>query len=278
MKKKLWRILPAVLIAAAVLLTSGQRLDVTRYTLETDKLENNWKLAVLSDLHNKTFGEGNSQLLEKIREYRPDTILICGDMVTRGDPDVSVALDLCRELAKIAEVYYIYGNHEGILQYAEGGPQIPLDQYLAETGVHLLYGGLYRLYNGDDVIELFARSMDARQYRESAKGRQQAAEFVEKDGYKLAMSHFPDLFYEAMADMNFDLAVAGHYHGGQIILPGIGGLYAPEIGWFPEYYGGAYPLKHATLIISRGLGNGTWVPRINNAPELVLIDIVAKHS
>lgn len=278
MKKKLRWLLPAVLIAAAVLLMSGQKLVVTRYILETDKLEKDWKIAVLSDLHNETFGEGNSQLLEEIREYRPDTILICGDMVTRRDPDVSVALDLCRELAKITEVYYIYGNHEGVLQYADNGPQIPLDQYLAETGVHLLYGGLYRLHREDDVIELFARSINAQQYRESTKGQQQAAEFVEKDGYKLAMSHFPDLFYDAMADMDFDLAVAGHYHGGQVILPGIGGLYTPETGWFPEYYGGAYPLEHATLIISRGLGNGTLLPRINNAPELVLIDIAAKRS
>lgn len=276
-RKKLWFLMAGV-AAAAVLLVSGQGLGVTRYTIETDKLEKDWKIALLSDLHSNSFGEGNCRLLEKISEYDPDTILICGDMVTRDDPDVSVALDLCRELAKIAEVYYIYGNHEGVLQYADGGLEIPLDQYLAETGVHLLYGGLYQLHKEDDVIELFARSLNARQYRESAKGQQQAAEFVEKDGFKLAMSHFPDLFYDAMADMDFDLAVAGHYHGGQVILPGIGGLYAPDTGWFPEYYGGAYQLKHGTLIISRGLGNGTNVPRINNAPELVLIDIVATHS
>ena len=278
MKKMRRWILPAVLMAAAALLMSGQRLSVSRYVLETDKLENDWKIAVLSDLHNKSFGEGNCRLLEKIREYRPDTILICGDMVTRGDPDVSVALDLCRELAKLAEVYYIYGNHEGVLQYADGGPQIPLDRYLAETGVHLLYGGLYQIRNGDGVIELFAKSINARQYREDPENQKLAAEFAEKDGFKLAMSHFPDLFYDAMADTEFDLAVAGHYHGGQIILPGIGGLYTPEAGWFPEYYGGAYPLKHGTLIVSRGLGNATAVPRINNAPELVLIDIAAKRS
>lgn len=269
----------AVLLALVVFWVvslNSMKLTVTHYRIETEKLSADWKVALLSDLHNQEYGEGNSQLIQQIREYAPDTILICGDMVVKDDPDVTVVLELCRELVKIADVYYLYGNHEGVLQYDPNGLRIPLDQYLTELGVILLYGGLYEIRHEDDTIALFAKSINAKEYRESEKSQSQAAEFLEQEGFKLAMSHFPNLFYDALADAEFDLAVAGHYHGGQIILPGIGGVYHGEAGLFPAYYGGAYQLKYGTLILSRGLGNGTIIPRINNDPELVFIDVISK--
>lgn len=268
-----------ILLVTAVLWwvsLNHMELTVTRYRLETEKLTSDWKLALLSDLHNQEYGEGNSLLIQEIRDYAPDAILICGDMVNRDDPNVSVALELCRALVGIADVYYVYGNHEGILQYAPDGLQIPLDRYLTEQGVKLIYGGLYEIRHESDTIAFFAKSTNAEEYQENEKSQEQVARFLEQDGFKLAMSHFPDLFYEALAEAEFDLAVAGHYHGGQIILPGIGGLYHGEAGLFPEYYGGEYRLKHGILILSRGLGNGTLIPRINNDPELVFIDVIAK--
>lgn len=267
-----------LLVVALLWLVFRNRMEltVTHYRIETEKLSSDWKVALLSDLHNQEYGEGNSLLIQEIRDYAPDTILICGDMVVRDDPDVSVVLELCRDLVEIADVYYIYGNHEGILQYVDGGLQIPLDRYLTELGVKLLYGGVYEIRHEDDTIALFAKSIDAAQYWDSEKSQAQVEQFLEQDGFRLAMSHFPDLFYEALAETEFDLAVAGHYHGGQIILPGIGGLYHGDTGFFPEYYGGAYQLKYGTLILSRGLGNGTPIPRINNDPELVFIDVISK--
>lgn len=272
-------VMALILIGLAVLWWGSlnhMELTVTRYRIETEKLSSDWKLALLSDLHNQEYGEGNSLLIQKVRDYAPDVILICGDMVSRNDPDVSVALELCRALVEIADVYYVYGNHEGILQYAPNGLQIPLDRYLTDLGVKLLYGGVYEIQHGSDTIAFFAKSIHATEYWESEKSQKQVAQFLEQDGFKLAMSHFPDLFYDALADAEFDLAVAGHYHGGQVILPGLGGLYHSETGLFPEYYGGEYPLKYGMLILSRGLGNGTLIPRINNDPELVVIDVIAK--
>lgn len=279
-KIKLYAIVMALILPVTAVLwwacLNRMELTVTRYRIETEKLSADWKLALLSDLHNQEYGEGNSLLIQEIRKYAPDAILICGDMVNRNDPDVSVALELCRALVEIADVYYVYGNHEGVLQYDPNGLQIPLDQYLTEQGVTLLYGGLYEIRHESDTIAFFAKSIHAEEYQESEKSQEQVARFLEQDGFKLAMSHFPDLFYDALADAEFDLAVAGHYHGGQIILPGIGGLYHGETGLFPQYYGGEYRLKHGTLILSRGLGNTAPIPRINNDPELVFIDVIAK--
>ena len=81
-------------------------------------------------------------------------------------------------------------------------------------------------------------------------------------------------FVDYMQDAPFDLALAGHTHGGIVRLPKIGPLYTAEEGFLPDYAGGSYTLaNNATLIVSRGLGDSSRAPRINNVPELSVIDI-----
>lgn len=78
---------------------------------------------------------------------------------------------------------------------------------------------------------------------------------------------------DALDDDRFDLVLSGHLHGGQIRLPFIGGLRSPH-GWFPKYSGGLYPSGNNVKIVSRGLANNSRVPRLNNRPELVLLELV----
>lgn len=71
----------------------------------------------------------------------------------------------------------------------------------------------------------------------------------------------------------FDLILSGHTHGGQVRLPFINGLYAPNQGIFPRYGGGLYKHNETTHIISRGLSVMRFPPRIGNPPELVIITL-----
>jgi predicted MPP superfamily phosphohydrolase len=67
---------------------------------------------------------------------------------------------------------------------------------------------------------------------------------------------------------------SGHYHGGQWNLQFIGGVYAPYIGFNPPFVKGVYKGEYATIILSSGLGNEhRYIPRINNPPEIVVVDI-----
>lgn len=91
--------------------------------------------------------------------------------------------------------------------------------------------------------------------------------------FKILVSHHPDLYYKELADAEVDLALAAHYHGGQISIPGLGGLYHPNAGFFPRYAEEVHQLEHAELIVSRGLGNHGLIPRVNNKPELVVITV-----
>lgn len=274
----------AVLLAAAVGFLwwlkdrNDDRLTVTRYEVTTEKLSNPWKIALLTDLHNHEFGEHNSRLVEAVAEYGPDVILMCGDMVLKNDPDVSVVAELCEQLSSVADIYYVYGNHEGSLEYDVNGPRVAVDKYLLNRGVTVCYRGTYRIEKEGEAIELLSLSVQNEAYERNLAYAAAAEEFCEKDGFKLIASHYPDLFYKGLRDMDFDLGVAGHYHGGQVILPGVGGLYHTDTGPFPPYYGGLYQLTRAQLIVSRGLGNDTVFPRINNDPELVFIDVKPENQ
>lgn len=103
-------------------------------------------------------------------------------------------------------------------------------------------------------------------------------QFEQKDTLKILIAHFPDLFYEKLADVNVDLAVAGHYHGGQVQLPLVGGVYSVDNGLFPQYCNGMFSLTNGHLFVTRGLGNSHRSPRINNRPEIAVIDINARKD
>ncbi len=145
---------------------------------------------------------------------------------------------------------------------------------LEKEDVRFLINQTTEFQKKDTVIKIAGISNEAKGYDYWAK--EKLAGFWEQEGYKLVLSHFPDLYYEKLKEAELDLALAGHYHGGMIRIPGVGGLFHPEEGFFPEYSGGLYALTKGTLIVSRGIGGHGWIPRVNNRPELVVIELTQK--
>ena len=95
------------------------------------------------------------------------------------------------------------------------------------------------------------------------------------DGFTLLLSHRPELF-DTYVDQDVDLVLSGHAHGGQFRLPFIGGLVAPNQGLFPEYDAGIYTEGNTNMLVSRGVGNSILPFRINNCPEVILIELQAE--
>ncbi|MBR3791333.1 MAG: metallophosphoesterase, partial [Clostridia bacterium] len=99
------------------------------------------------------------------------------------------------------------------------------------------------------------------------------------DGFNVLMFHRANLL-DVFKNTDFDLILSGHMHGGQFRIPGIGGVVSPKTNFmqkgrifFPKYFGGEYSLDDTKMIVSRGIGNPTILPRVFNRPEICSITL-----
>ncbi|MBR5968202.1 MAG: metallophosphoesterase, partial [Lachnospiraceae bacterium] len=88
----------------------------------------------------------------------------------------------------------------------------------------------------------------------------------------IMLAHEPQ-YISLYQSLGADLVLTGHYHGGQIIIPGVGGLVSPEFEFLPDYYEGMRSFGDMTVILSRGLGNSLLPVRINDYPEVVVVKV-----
>ena len=209
----------------------SQKLETSFFHLYSPKVPTGKtiRLVTLSDLHNKEFGADNIELVKRVQKLEPDLILIAGDMVNKNEDRTDVAVTLCRQLVEIAPVYYGIGNHEGNMMYVNG---LRVDGLLREVGAKVLINQSEDIVVQDTAVSVGSVSTSVLDYDEYSAPF--VAEFEQKDTLKILIAHCPDLFYEKMADVNVDLSVAGHFHGGQVRLPVVGGLYAIGQGFLPN--------------------------------------------
>lgn len=238
---------------------------------------------LLSDLHNVSYGEKNSRLLQEIRNENPAAVFVAGDMLTTGkEVCMDAAVSLMDELTKKYPVYYGNGNHESRLK---GKTQRYGDQYehYADTiksfGVHLLENAREELeiqkikltVCGLELpLECFGRG------RSLIPDRSMISELLGErhdESFHILLAHHP-AYFDAYAAWGADLTLSGHLHGGIVRLPFAGGVISPQMRLFPRYDHGLYTLRRKKMIVSAGLGTHTIPLRINNPPELVVIDFV----
>lgn len=287
MKKKAFsnRILMLILLILALLLfgvgESYLRLTVDYFTISEEQIENKIRIVTIADLHGSTFGAENANLVKKIQEQEPNLIFLDGDMLNENADSHGHVTELVSHLRDICPVYYSMGNHEKnyddthaeFWTDVENAGAIVLDKKYVDVevnGVSLRIGGLYdyafALDGNDSVIP---EHMDQEVYGF-------LDEFRDTDAYKIMLAHRPDSFiFASDPDVwEVDLVVSGHVHGGQVILPVKGGLWAPDQGYFPKYTSGQYELGTTTMLITRGLGSDVQkLPRFNNPPEIMVIDL-----
>lgn len=242
-------------------------LTVSEYIAESMKIsdENDGLCIVqVSDLQNTEFGHKNKRLIHKIKSLEPDIIVVTGDIVDCHRTDVYSALDFAKEISKICKVYYVCGNHEGVL-----GNYKRLCGDLRENGIIVLNNeSVYfdkekniRITGMTDPYFGFVKDIPS-MLRKKAK--------EDKTAFNILLSHRPELF-KIYAKSGFDIAFCGHAHGGQIRLPFIGGLFSPHQGLFPKYTSGIHQKGSFKMVISRGLGNSVFPFRIFNRPEIVKV-------
>lgn len=262
-----------------VMIIDGNRFRVVEYQLYSSKVKKEHRYVVLSDLHNKSYGEKNSRLIRKIIGLTPEGILIAGDILTaKPGKSYEVALDLIKNLAEKYPIYYGMGNHETRLflypeTYGDMGERYLAD--LNKVSVDFLKNESQQC---EDNIRITGLDMDRNYYKRLKKYPMDSNYLKEtlgeadKQKYEILLAHNPD-YFEEYAEWGADLVLSGHVHGGMMRLPVLGGVISPSVKLFPKYDGGIFKIGKSTMILGRGLGMHTIPIRIFNPGELILLKI-----
>ena len=255
---------------------------IREWSADLPRLDGPVRLVVLSDLHDRDFGEDNRRLVELVASSEADLILLGGDLLN-GDSESSARVtSLVRRLADIGPVYCALGNHE--LDYMDrrsgdltaeltaAGANVLDRAYedLTVNGQRLRLGGLYDYAFGlDDFNTCDPAHMDPSVYGFLTR-------FQDTDRCRILLSHRPDSFAlgEASVTWNVELVISGHDHGGQVVLPILGGVFGGDQGLFSAYLHGLYEKDNIRLAITSGLGShGQKLPRMWNPPEIMVLDL-----
>ena len=255
---------------------------VREWTADLPRLDASVRLAVLSDLHDRDFGGDNRRLAELTASMEPDLMLLDGDMLNSDSENSGPVCSLVEQLAAVAPVYYAWGNHEldymdretGNLQaeLTAAGATVLDRAYVDLTvcGQHIRLGGPYDYaFAADDFTTCDPAHMDPSVYGFLTR-------FQDTDRCRILLSHRPDSFAlgEASVTWNVELVISGHDHGGQVVLPILGGVFGGDQGLFPAYLHGLYEKDNIRLAITSGLGShGQKLPRMWNPPEIMVLDL-----
>lgn len=247
----------------------NHHLVTTFYEYKNSKVPagfDGYRIVQISDFHNSRFGKDNSKLLGKIRGINPDIIVITGDIVDLNHTNIDVAVDFAKEAAKIADVYYVTGNHEYWLGETEFQKLI---HGLCDAGVNTMANTESAISNGNDNIVIIG--VDDNYL--SGTILKEMVQSQPEDVLTITLAHEPQ-YFEKYASAGTDIVFSGHAHGGQFILPFVGAVYAPDQGLFPKLTQGCHEKDGTTMYVSRGLGNSVFPLRLFNDPEIVCVDLL----
>ncbi|MBE6763958.1 MAG: metallophosphoesterase [Ruminococcaceae bacterium] len=280
---KLWIKLGIAAVAAGAAAVAASRengeLTIGQYTVECEGLPAEFdglRLVQLSDLHAATFGKHQKLLVDSVEAIAPELVLITGDLIdrrrTKTVKGMEPALTLLTQLAERFPTVFVEGNHETMSPV--GKHFCALAQ---RTGAHNITGRGMPVCKGNSRIVLLGiPDVSAFAYEEAPwRETMHTVHAPYADDFCIALSHRPHYFAE-YEEEGLELVLSGHAHGGQVRLPPVGGLFAPEQGVFPKYTAGVHGEGDTKMVISRGLGNSGFPIRVGNRPEIVVITLKSK--
>ena len=266
------------MLVSGIIFVAGisEKLKIQTYEIETDKVDSEVRIALITDLHSCYYGEGMSELLDELDRQNPDAVLLGGDIFDTWIPDENTETVLAYISGKYPS-YYVVGNHE--FWCGDEGFNKKMD-ILGKYEITRLRGDLEELtVNGETINICGIDDPDGAQYisdfGSTFEEQLNAVGNAEKNGkYTVLLSHRPERFSQYI-QYDFDLVLCVHAHGGQWRVPVlVNGVYAPNQGFLPKYAGGEYNGNGTKMIVSRGLARETTrIPRVYNKPELVIIDL-----
>ena len=244
-------------------------LSVTKHIIDNNKISkdfNNFKIAHISDFHNLKSKYLINGIIENLRKEKPDIIVITGDLIHQNNN--SNALFLISKIKDISKIYYVRGNHE-----KRSNNYSSLQDGLIKNGVIILNNQKEEIKINNKSINIVG--VDDPYNKRDKKDTSNVLKSInninyDRSKFTVLLCHRPELF-PTYVKSKVDLVFTGHAHGGQVRVPFIGGLYAPNQGILPKYTSGLYQKDNTSMIVSRGLGNSGFPFRVNNRPNLIYV-------
>jgi uncharacterized protein len=253
-------------VAVHAFLIEPYWLELTRVRIVSPKLERPVRIAVLADLQTDRIGAYEREVLQRLMAEKPDLVLLPGDY-------------LAAEAG--AQVQALVPAFQALLR--EAGLRAPLGAYAVEGDCESRDPGWARLFEGTQVRPLLRRQtlrlpglcLTGLTRDESADVRLVVPAC---ERFHVVFGHRPDF---ALGEVQADLLVAGHTHGGQVRLPLLGPIVT--FSQVPRAWAaGVTDLGGGrTLIVSRGIGMERGLaPRLRFLcrPELLIVDLVPADS
>lgn len=251
-------------------------LKTSNFIIYSDKVSSDFRIAVISDLHASEYGISNKTILKSVEKAKPDIVFMLGDMYSRDGEweQMKIPIDLTEMIVTSGyPVYFVPGEHDTAQKFIDG---------MSSAGAHVMdYKSEIINVNGNNVEILGIDNV----YFSSTFNLNNA--FTLTDGcYSILMAHIP--MYEQYSSFGANLTICGDTHGGIIQLPfSLGPAYYSETNeWFPELSGyrsdvfdkGLFPYTGGNMFITSGIGAHPIAARLNNRPEIAVIDIKSAEN
>ena len=257
--KKFKKLTILVAIIYGFFYIQNNHIETSFYSFKNEKVQDSLRIIQISDTHNKKFIFNNKFLIWKIKKLKPDIIIHTGDVATKNNNCENSFL-MMEQLSKICPVYFIQGNHD-----VSDIDFNVIKENLEKIGVKVLINDSVELKSNN--IKLVGLSNNLKEAQKYLKNNE-----LDEDFYNICLIHKP-INFEKMGTNQFDLFLSGHTHGCQWRFPFIGGIISPDKSFFPGKDYGYKVYNETEGIINRGLGNPHLIPRLNNFPEITVLNI-----
>ena len=273
--------------AVAVLLIRSswerKQLSAERYCIKDCFKRAELKIAFITDVHNRLKERDIAAVTDLLKAEKPDAIILGGDIITYSEyikkPEDKELIELISELSAIGSVFYGVGNHEQRLKEKRPRLYEELKKCCTDAGAMYIEDGHVIFADAALYFVSLDRTFYKKQPPSLGKKKEMSCDYLikklgapMKDRMNILVMHSPMYLKEA-ADWGADLVLSGHYHGGTIRLPGIGGLMTPQFQFFIKECFGEHRYGKCRMIVSRGIGTHSINIRLNNIPEVSIINI-----
>lgn len=211
-------------------------------------------LVHVSDLHHGRFTTPAflDAVTRRVNELQPDLVVFTGDLIDYSLNDLPPAIAMLRGMKPRHGLVSCIGNHD----LFDSGPEFV--KRSRDAGIDMLH---------DDDTTLTIRGakvqvMGLRWTANDLQAEERVGEMVRRvrrDALPILLAHHPHAF-DAAASAGIPLTLAGHTHGGQLMLTN-------TLGPGPimyRYWSDLYQRGRSSLLVSNGVGN--WFPLRINAP------------